>query len=60
MQCPKCSYVRRTVDTNPQWQCPSCGIAYNKYKRRFEQAKQQFKPLTSKETLTSPAAEARE
>ena len=28
--CPKCSYVRKPADTAPAWQCPSCGIAYNK------------------------------
>lgn len=30
--CPKCSYVRQASDTNPDWQCPSCGVAYSKVK----------------------------
>jgi hypothetical protein len=30
-ECPKCHYVRRVTDTNPEWQCPSCGIAYAKF-----------------------------
>ena len=30
ISCPKCGYVRRTTDTAPDWQCPSCGAAYNK------------------------------
>lgn len=29
--CPKCRYVRRPDDTAPPWQCPHCGIAYDKY-----------------------------
>ncbi|HJU71741.1 MAG TPA: DUF922 domain-containing protein [Paucimonas sp.] len=29
--CPKCAYVRKSTDTNPDWQCPSCSIAYNKF-----------------------------
>ena len=29
--CPKCGYVRTELDRNPDWQCPSCGIAYVKY-----------------------------
>ena len=28
--CPKCSYARQPTDTNPEWQCPSCSVAYNK------------------------------
>ena len=29
--CPKCGYGRRPTDTNPDWQCPSCQIAYAKF-----------------------------
>jgi glutaredoxin len=29
-RCPKCRYERQTTDTAPDWQCPSCGIAYSK------------------------------
>lgn len=28
--CPKCSYVRKETDDCPEWQCPSCQVAYNK------------------------------
>ena len=28
--CPKCNYERKESDTNPEWQCPSCEVAYNK------------------------------
>jgi hypothetical protein len=29
--CPKCGHVRAPADTAPAWQCPVCGIAYNKF-----------------------------
>jgi glutaredoxin len=29
-RCPKCRYERQSTDTAPDWQCPSCGIAYSK------------------------------
>ncbi len=32
MQCPKCQYVRREVEDAPAWQCPQCGIAYQKFR----------------------------
>ena len=28
--CPKCQHQRTAADHGPAWQCPSCGIAYNK------------------------------
>lgn len=30
-ECPKCSYLRTEADIAPEWQCPSCGIAYAKF-----------------------------
>jgi len=30
MKCPKCGYVRKMGEAAPEWQCPSCGIAYAK------------------------------
>ena len=30
MKCPKCNYERRPTDTAPDWQCPSCQVAYVK------------------------------
>jgi hypothetical protein len=38
--CPKCSHVRPADATNPDWQCPACGICYAKFKdRAAEQAR---------------------
>lgn len=31
--CPKCAYVRSPNDVAPDWQCPSCGIAYAKFQK---------------------------
>jgi glutaredoxin len=28
--CPNCNYIRKSSDNAPDWQCPSCEIAYNK------------------------------
>lgn len=30
--CPKCSYARQATEDAPDWQCPSCGIAYAKFR----------------------------
>jgi hypothetical protein len=30
MRCPKCDYERQASDTAPEWQCPSCKVAYAK------------------------------
>lgn len=29
-KCPKCGYERKVTDFAPDWQCPSCGVAYVK------------------------------
>ena len=31
--CPQCAYTRSAQDSNPAWQCPKCGVAYNKAQR---------------------------
>jgi hypothetical protein len=36
MVCPKCGYARKESDTAPGWQCPSCGIAIDKYRAGHE------------------------
>jgi glutaredoxin len=28
--CPQCSHVRPQDATNPEWQCPACGVCYSK------------------------------
>lgn len=29
-RCPRCRYERQPTNTAPDWQCPSCGVAYAK------------------------------
>ena len=29
--CPKCAHVRTESETAPDWQCPKCGIVYEKF-----------------------------
>lgn len=31
--CPKCGYKRKPDDFAPAWQCPRCGIIYEKYNK---------------------------
>src|SRR5690606_9088991 len=39
MICPKCNYERQEKDSIvPDWQCPSCGLAYAKIKANLEKA----------------------
>jgi glutaredoxin len=35
-RCPKCRYERQAADTAPDWQCPSCGIAYSKAEQTLQ------------------------
>lgn len=32
--CPKCSHVRPDNATNPEWECPACGVCYAKFDNR--------------------------
>jgi hypothetical protein len=36
--CPKCGYERKPSDTAPDWQCPACGIAMEKYRAHLAEA----------------------
>ncbi|OGT83156.1 MAG: hypothetical protein A3G96_04655 [Gammaproteobacteria bacterium RIFCSPLOWO2_12_FULL_52_10] len=45
--CPKCSHIRADVETAPAWQCPACGIAYQKYRTYLERARKAVTPLQS-------------
>lgn len=31
--CPQCAYIRSPDNPAPDWQCPSCGIAYAKFQK---------------------------
>ena len=34
VECPKCLYVRQPDDQAPEWECPRCGIVYQKFADR--------------------------
>lgn len=36
--CPKCSHVRPPDASNPDWQCPQCGICYARFMARPPEA----------------------
>lgn len=50
--CPKCGYARGPNEVVPAWQCPSCGIAYKKYKGYVARAKSFAQPRSPQ---TGPA-----
>lgn len=56
-KCGKCDYVRKESDFAPDWQCPSCGVAYDKVSKYIvndEKIKNKDKPYD--ETKDSPSA----
>lgn len=56
--CPKCGYVRTTVDDNPAWQCPGCGIAYHKFETYRQRIKASIAPRTSETGPAPPVADS--
>ena len=42
--CPKCGHVRTAADVAPDWQCPACGIAYQKYQAYLDHARNLVRP----------------
>ena len=42
--CPKCGHVRAAAEIAPDWQCPACGIAYEKYRAYLAQARNLVRP----------------
>ena len=39
-ECKKCGYIRQTIDTSPNYECPKCGVVYKKYEEHLESARQ--------------------
>jgi len=44
MLCPKCQYLRGEFEDVPDWQCPQCGIAYDKYQAKQKLAIEKSAP----------------
>ena len=55
--CPKCGYARKSTDTAPDWQCPACGIAYNKFRPHIERARQLVTPPRTGDTAPAWTAD---
>lgn len=53
MKCPKCGYGRKTTDSAPDYECPSCGIVYAKYRPTLDVITRKAVPL---EKSPSPIA----
>jgi hypothetical protein len=54
--CPKCGYKRLLTDTAPEWQCPSCGVAYVKALQAKAPAKiAETSPPKRLDTAAAPA-----
>ena len=58
--CPKCQYTRNDNELAPEWQCPNCQIAYNKFylvtdkfKGTFSSTVKKFNYITIKEKIKS-------
>ncbi len=43
--CPKCGHARRPGETAPAWQCPACGIAYQKNPAYLESVRSRTRTL---------------
>ncbi|MCK9987418.1 MAG: hypothetical protein AzoDbin1_03890 [Azoarcus sp.] len=54
--CPKCNYTRQPSDTAPDYECPKCGVIYQKYleAQRAQRAEAPARPATSAQP-TQPA-----
>lgn len=49
--CPKCNYERKEIESAPEWQCPSCGIAYIKFRTKDEITAIEREALNSKKHI---------
>ena len=47
MKCPKCGYSRKMGETAPDWQCPSCGVAYAKSDATLSEDRYSRRPAAS-------------
>ena len=56
--CPKCGHVRSGRDTNPEWQCPACGVAYRKYAAYLARVEAQVAPRSQATGVPGIAGDA--
>lgn len=58
--CGKCAHVRGENEHVPDWQCPACGVAYNKVKKIQEAASPQVTQQPAKSSVSKPVVEVDE
>ncbi len=58
--CGKCAHVRGENENVPDWQCPACGVAYNKVKKIQEAASPQVTQQPAKSSVSKPVVEVDE
>lgn len=56
--CPKCGHARGTGEGAPAWQCPTCGVAYHKYRAYLERAQASVSPRRPEDGLPSITADS--
>lgn len=56
--CPKCGHNRLPHSDAPEWQCPSCGVAYRKYESYLARTRQGVAPRTESDGLPSAPRDA--
>ncbi|NIC42700.1 hypothetical protein [Aquabacterium sp. A08] len=60
-ECPKCGYARKPADTQPETECPGCGVIYERYleaqaaKRNEEKTKPPASPAITIHRWRKPA-----
>jgi len=52
-RCPKCRYERQPTDAAPDWQCPSCGVAYSKVETVSSQTQTASQAVFQRRSATS-------
>ena len=57
VSCPKCGHVRTAAETAPAWQCPACGIAYNKYSAYVARMREGARLLQASDTVPAWSAD---
>lgn len=54
MKCPRCGYERKAEDVAPDWQCPSCQVAYVKAQAQAQARAVTATPVTQKQPVPPP------
>ncbi|SIQ95792.1 hypothetical protein SAMN05421829_108143 [Aromatoleum tolulyticum] len=58
--CPKCGYTRQSTDAAPDYECPSCGVIYQKFLEAQAKKRQQAEEQAARDAGVAEAARKRE